>query len=114
MWTVTAYLSLLTRIFSLTPRDCPRSRFTVIRRHIGASSKTFNNNVNNNNNKVAANHHTKLIVYLNAGCRFNGSRAILSGPAGGVVGYALTTYNVKTGQPVIGFDMGGQRMIANS
>ncbi len=34
---------------------------------------------------------------------FTGSRAILSGPAGGVVGYARTTENV----PVIGFDMGG-------
>lgn len=39
--------------------------------------------------------------------RFNGSRAILSGPAGGVVGYALTTYNQDTKQAVIGFDMGG-------
>ncbi|XP_050396145.1 5-oxoprolinase isoform X1 [Patella vulgata] len=39
--------------------------------------------------------------------KFNGSRAILSGPAGGVVGYALTTYNQQTKQPVIGFDMGG-------
>ncbi|ESO82255.1 hypothetical protein LOTGIDRAFT_170168 [Lottia gigantea] len=39
--------------------------------------------------------------------KFNGSRAILSGPAGGVVGYALTTYNNETKQPVIGFDMGG-------
>ncbi len=38
---------------------------------------------------------------------FTGSRAILSGPAGGVVGYAMTTYNRKTKQPVIGFDMGG-------
>jgi len=37
--------------------------------------------------------------------RFNGSRAILSGPAGGVVGYAVTSY--ANGQPVIGFDMGG-------
>ena len=34
---------------------------------------------------------------------FTGSRAILSGPAGGVVGYAQTTKNI----PVIGFDMGG-------
>ena len=48
-------------------------------------------------------------MWLNAVGRFNGSRAILSGPAGGVVGYALTTYNAKTGQPVIGFDMGGMR-----
>ena len=45
---------------------------------------------------------------------FGGSRAILSGPAGGVVGYAVTTYgkdaaDVVTGKPsaVIGFDMGG-------
>ncbi|XP_067005081.2 5-oxoprolinase isoform X2 [Anabrus simplex] len=38
---------------------------------------------------------------------FNGSRAILSGPAGGVVGYAVTTYGKETDLPVIGFDMGG-------
>ncbi|MCK5352936.1 5-oxoprolinase, partial [bacterium] len=38
---------------------------------------------------------------------FTGSRAILSGPAGGVVGYAMTTFNEETNQPVIGFDMGG-------
>ena len=45
---------------------------------------------------------------------FGGSRAILSGPAGGVVGYAVTTYgrdaaDAATGRPsaVIGFDMGG-------
>lgn len=41
--------------------------------------------------------------------RFIGSRAILSGPAGGVVGYAVTSYNLENSekQPVIGFDMGG-------
>ena len=44
---------------------------------------------------------------------FNGSRAILSGPAGGVVGYAMTSYSTEAAvddipcQPVIGFDMGG-------
>lgn len=38
---------------------------------------------------------------------FNGSRAILSGPAGGVVGYAMTSYEQLGNQPVIGFDMGG-------
>ena len=37
-------------------------------------------------------------------CRFIGSRAILSGPAGGVVGVARTAFD---GTPVIGFDMGG-------
>lgn len=44
-----------------------------------------------------------LLVYQS----FNGSRAILSGPAGGVVGYAMTTYRKETDLPVIGFDMGG-------
>ncbi|KAL8664685.1 MAG: hypothetical protein Q9202_002820 [Teloschistes flavicans] len=39
--------------------------------------------------------------------RFSGLRAILSGPAGGVVGYALTSYDSNTKTPVIGFDMGG-------
>ena len=38
---------------------------------------------------------------------FNGSRAILSGPAGGVVGYARTTFGGENKRPVIGFDMGG-------
>ncbi len=39
--------------------------------------------------------------------KFSGLRAILSGPAGGVVGYALTSFDEETKIPVIGFDMGG-------
>lgn len=38
---------------------------------------------------------------------FGGHQAILSGPAGGVVGYAKTTYDINKKTPVIGFDMGG-------
>jgi len=38
---------------------------------------------------------------------FSGSRAILSGPAGGVVGYGRTTFDPERKRPVIGFDMGG-------
>ncbi|KAG0306196.1 hypothetical protein BGZ98_002799 [Dissophora globulifera] len=38
---------------------------------------------------------------------FSGLRAILSGPAGGVVGYGMTAFDSKDGIPVIGFDMGG-------
>ncbi|XP_055389292.1 5-oxoprolinase isoform X2 [Condylostylus longicornis] len=37
---------------------------------------------------------------------FRGARAILSGPAGGVVGYAVTG-SKETELPLIGFDMGG-------
>ncbi|KAI1387841.1 Hydantoinase B/oxoprolinase-domain-containing protein [Hypoxylon trugodes] len=39
--------------------------------------------------------------------RFSGLRAILSGPAGGVVGYAKTSWHSDDNTPVIGFDMGG-------
>jgi 5-oxoprolinase (ATP-hydrolysing) len=37
----------------------------------------------------------------------SGCRALLSGPAGGVVGYAQTVYAECGNNPVIGFDMGG-------
>ncbi|KAK7747582.1 hypothetical protein SLS62_009081 [Diatrype stigma] len=37
----------------------------------------------------------------------SGLRAILSGPAGGCVGYARTAYDEQNRTPVIGFDMGG-------
>lgn len=40
--------------------------------------------------------------------KFTGCRSILSGPAGGVVGYSYTTRNdLNDGMPIIGFDMGG-------
>ncbi|XP_057214169.1 5-oxoprolinase isoform X1 [Triplophysa rosa] len=39
--------------------------------------------------------------------QFCGSRAVLSGPAGGVVGYAVTSHGFMENKPVIGFDMGG-------
>ncbi|PVH84747.1 hydantoinase [Cadophora sp. DSE1049] len=38
---------------------------------------------------------------------FGGLRSILSGPAGGVVGYAQTSWDAEQRKPVIGFDMGG-------
>lgn len=41
------------------------------------------------------------------GHRFSGIKSILSGPAGGVVGYSSTCYNRQNNTPLIGFDMGG-------
>jgi 5-oxoprolinase (ATP-hydrolysing) len=38
---------------------------------------------------------------------FSGVRAVLSGPAGGVVGYASTSWDETERTPIIGFDMGG-------
>lgn len=39
--------------------------------------------------------------------KFGGLKSILSGPAGGVVGYSQTTWDDEERIPVIGFDMGG-------
>lgn len=41
------------------------------------------------------------------GKSFSGLKSILSGPAGGVVGYAATCYDPANKIPLIGFDMGG-------
>ncbi|KAI0198959.1 5-oxoprolinase [Astrocystis sublimbata] len=38
---------------------------------------------------------------------FSGLRAILSGPAGGVIGYAQSCWDPEDPTPVLGFDMGG-------
>ncbi|KAF8603357.1 5-oxoprolinase [Ceratobasidium sp. AG-I] len=38
---------------------------------------------------------------------FSGLKSILSGPAGGVVGYALTSWDEKERTPIIGLDVGG-------
>lgn len=38
---------------------------------------------------------------------FSGLKSILSGPAGGVVGYALTSWDEKERHPIIGLDVGG-------
>lgn len=47
--------------------------------------------------------HGGLVKYT----EFTGLRAILSGPAGGVIGYSRTCYDAAEGTPVLGFDMGG-------
>ncbi|ETS82095.1 hypothetical protein PFICI_07097 [Pestalotiopsis fici W106-1] len=39
--------------------------------------------------------------------KFRGNEALLSGPAGGVVGIATSCYDVEQKIPIIGFDMGG-------
>ncbi|KAH9975282.1 5-oxoprolinase [Lactifluus volemus] len=39
--------------------------------------------------------------------RFSGLKTILSGPAGGVVGYARTSWDEKRRTPIIGLDVGG-------
>lgn len=41
------------------------------------------------------------------GGKFSGLKSILSGPAGGVIGYSSTCYDKNNNIPLIGFDIGG-------
>lgn len=43
---------------------------------------------------------------------FSGLKSIISGPAGGVVGMALTSWDEETKTAVIGLDMGGTSVSA--
>lgn len=90
-----------------------------IKRYLHAFTSGFHNNLEGT--KVLFMQSDGGLTHMNA---FSGSRAILSGPAGGVVGYgknslycfyiiniycsyAVTTWQKETDLPVIGFDMGG-------
>ena len=74
--------------------------------HIHSYLNGFKKNFNTNLNKLSL-----FFMQSDGGLtdadNFRGSNAILSGPAGGVVGYARTTYEQMGRKPIIGFDMGG-------
>jgi N-methylhydantoinase A/oxoprolinase/acetone carboxylase beta subunit len=46
--------------------------------------------------------YKSILFWLTYNHRFTGLRAILSGPAGGVVGYAGTSFDETDRKPVIG------------
>ncbi|KAJ9288523.1 hypothetical protein DTO021C3_3775 [Paecilomyces variotii] len=77
----------------------------VITEYLEGFRKGFKGNLEDENAK-------KLLLCQSDGgltsfSRFTGLRAILSGPAGGVIGCARTCYDDEDGTPVLGFDMGG-------
>lgn len=74
----------------------------IVKRYVQGFAKGFNNNLQDT--RVLFMQSDGGLTPMN---NFNGARAILSGPAGGVVGYAMTTWQKETDLPVIGFDMGG-------
>lgn len=56
--------------------------------------------------------HTRIEFMMSDGglchySKFTGLKSLLSGPAGGVVGHAVTCYDPEEGTDAIGFDMGG-------
>ncbi|XP_066600617.1 5-oxoprolinase [Prorops nasuta] len=104
-----AQISLSHEVMPMTrivPRGFTACADAYLTPHIKKYLKDFASGFKNNLNGVNV-----LFMQSDGGLTpmnsFNGSRAILSGPAGGVVGYAMTTYAKETESPVIGFDMGG-------
>jgi 5-oxoprolinase (ATP-hydrolysing) len=73
----------------------------VIKQYLRSFSKRFDNGI------------SKIVSFMQSDGgltlmdNFKGNKAILSGPAGGVVGYAMTSYAISKELPIIGFDMGG-------
>ena len=75
--------------------------------HIHGYINSFLNNFSN-----SFDHRKLLFMQSDGGLttvdNFSGCRSILSGPAGGVIGYALTTVeDIGSEKAIIGFDMGG-------
>lgn len=101
----------VSHLVSQRPKIVPRGNSTVIDSYLtptierylsqfSASFPSFDNG------------HTKLEFMQSDGAlvpasKLSGLHAILSGPAGGVVGYARTSYDAESKIPIIGFDMGG-------
>ncbi|ODV59527.1 5-oxoprolinase [Ascoidea rubescens DSM 1968] len=69
--------------------------------------KSLSTDLNNSNLKGVSCEFMQSDGGLADAKQFSGLRAILSGPAGGVVGYSQTCYDSKNNIPLIGFDMGG-------
>ncbi|KIW73000.1 hypothetical protein, variant [Phialophora macrospora] len=76
----------------------------VIQRYIGGFQGGFADKLKSSN---ASCHFMQSDGGLVDVRNFSGLRAVLSGPAGGVVGFARTSYDPEDGTPIIGFDMGG-------
>ena len=74
----------------------------VVRRYLASFAKGFKDSLAGC--QVAFMQSDGALAEMNS---FTGLRAILSGPAGGVVGFAKTSYDALEGSPVVGFDMGG-------
>ena len=85
----------------------------AIKKYISGSSEGFEGGLGSESGKKQGSHKGARCEFMQSDGglvdvdKFSGLHAILSGPAGGVVGYALTSYDPDMKIPVIGFDMGG-------
>lgn len=76
----------------------------VIKLYIDSISANFEGGFDSQNTRIEfMQSDGGLVDYRN----FSGLKAILSGPAGGVVGYAQTSWDDEEKRAILGFDMGG-------
>ncbi|WRT67612.1 uncharacterized protein IL334_004584 [Kwoniella shivajii] len=75
-----------------------------VKRYLNGFAKGFKGKLEDGNCRVSFMQSDGALADFK---KFSGLRAILSGPAGGVVGFARTSYDPLDGSPVVGFDMGG-------
>ncbi len=91
----------------------PRAQSAVADAYLSPITETYLEGFRRNfKGELTGDHSNKLLLSQSHGglvkfTEFSGLRAILSGPAGGVIGYAKTCYDPAEGTPVLGFDMGG-------
>ncbi|KPM38671.1 Uncharacterized protein C11D3.15 [Neonectria ditissima] len=76
----------------------------IIRQYIDSISANFNGGFSSAATRIEFMQSDGGLVDYR---KFSGLKAILSGPAGGVVGYAQTSWDDDERCPIIGFDMGG-------
>ena len=76
----------------------------VIKQYISSISENFRGGLGAQNTRCEFMQSDGGLVDFR---RFGRLRGILSGPAGGVVGYAQTSWDEEERRPIIGFDMGG-------
>ncbi|KAF2087946.1 hypothetical protein K490DRAFT_65226 [Saccharata proteae CBS 121410] len=76
----------------------------VIKRYVDGFRRGFSDNLESANSRCEFMQSDGGLANFD---KFSGLRAILSGPAGGVVGHARTSWDPENPKPVIGFDMGG-------
>ncbi|CCH57863.1 hypothetical protein TBLA_0A00620 [Henningerozyma blattae CBS 6284] len=87
----------------------PRANSTVVDAYLTPVIKKYRDDISNGLMNV----HNSNIQFMQSdgglvdGSKFSGLKSILSGPAGGVVGYSQTCYDPIKNKPLIGFDMGG-------
>lgn len=76
----------------------------IIKQYINSISANFSGGFSNSDTRIEFMQSDGGLADYR---KFSGLKAILSGPAGGVVGYAQTSWDEEERCPIIGFDMGG-------